>query len=106
VQKTKEMGAKGKRMGVWIRTLGYIPCLSSPTSGNPSGAVLHAHTARSAYPGVDKWDQVPLISRHWTVKWWCSGAETESPRIPYARRPIGLGIVVMFASSPATSAEQ
>jgi hypothetical protein len=54
VQKTKEMGAKGKRMEVWIRTLGYIPCLSSPTSGNPSGAVLHAHTARSAYPGVDK----------------------------------------------------
>jgi hypothetical protein len=106
VQKTKEMGAKGRRMGVWICMLGSIPYLSSPTSSSPLGAVLHAHTARFAYPGADKWAQVPLISQHWTAKWWCSGAETESPCIPYARRPIGSGIVVMIASDPVTSAKQ
>jgi hypothetical protein len=65
VQKTKEMGAKGRRMGVWIRTLGSTPCL-----------------------------------------WWCSGAETESPRISYVRRPIGLGNVVMIASGPVIPAER
>jgi hypothetical protein len=54
VQKTKEMGAKGRRMGVWIRTLGSTPYLSSPASGSPSSATLHAHTARSTYPGTDK----------------------------------------------------
>jgi hypothetical protein len=106
VQKTKEMGAKGRRMGVWIHTLGSIPCLSSPASGNPSGAALRALTARSAYPGADKWAQVPLISWHWTVKWWCSDAETESPCIPYVQRPIGSGIVVMIALGPVTSAKQ
>jgi hypothetical protein len=93
-------------MGVWIRTLGFIPCLSSPASGSKSGAALQAHTVRSAYLGAHKWAQVPLISRHWTAKWWCSGAETESPRIPYAWRPVSSGIVVMIASGPVTSAEQ
>jgi hypothetical protein len=46
VQKIKEMGAKGRRMGVWIRTLGSTPHLSSPASGSPSGTALRAHTAR------------------------------------------------------------
>jgi hypothetical protein len=55
-------------MGVWIRTLGSIPYLSSPASDNPSGVALRAHTMLSAYPGADKWAQVPLNSRHWTVK--------------------------------------
>jgi hypothetical protein len=106
VQKTKEMGAKGRRVGVWIRTLGSTPCLSSPLSGSPSGAALRAHTARSAFLGADKQAQVPFISRHWTVKWWCSGAEMESPRIQDARRPIGSEKVVMIASGPAIPAEQ
>jgi hypothetical protein len=106
VQKTKEMGAKGRRMGVWIHTLGSTPNLSSPTSGSPSGMALCAHTARSAYPGADKWAQVPLISRHWTMKWWCSGAETESSRIPDARHPVGSRNVVMIASGPVIPAEQ
>jgi hypothetical protein len=74
--------------------------------GVPSSAALRAHTARSTYPGADKWAQAPLISRHWTVKRWCSNAETESPRILYARRPIGLGIVVMITSGPVISAGQ
>jgi hypothetical protein len=106
VQKTTEMDAKDRRMGVWIRTLGSTPCLSSPASGSLSGAALRAHTTRSAYPGADKRAQVPLISQHWTAKWWCSSAETESPCIPYVRRPISSGIVVMIASVPVTSAEQ
>jgi hypothetical protein len=106
VQKTKEMGAKGRRMGVWIRTLGSTPCLSSPASGSPSGAVLRAHTARSVCPGADKRAQVLLINRHWTVKWWCSGTKTESPRIPYARRPVGLGNVVMIVSGFGIPTEQ
>jgi hypothetical protein len=55
VQKTKEMGVKCRRMGVWIRTNGSTPYLSSPVSGSPSGVMLHAHTACSAYPGADKW---------------------------------------------------
>jgi hypothetical protein len=93
-------------MGVWIRTLGSIPCLSSPASGSPSGVAFRAHTARSPYPGADKWAHVPLICRHWTTKWWCSGAEMKSPRIPYGRRPVSSGIVVMIASGPVTSAEQ
>jgi hypothetical protein len=105
VQKMKEMDAKGRRMGVWIRTHGSTPYLSSPVSGSPSGAALRARIARSAYPGTDKWVQAPLISRRWTVKRWCSGAKTESPRIPYARRPVGLGIVVMITSGPAISTE-
>jgi hypothetical protein len=61
VQKTEEMGAKGRRMGVWIRTHGSTPYLSSPVSGSPSGAALRAHTARSAYPGANKWAQAPHI---------------------------------------------
>jgi hypothetical protein len=56
------MGAKGRRMGVWIRTHGSTPYLSSPVCGSPSGMALRAHTARSAYPGADKWVQAPLIS--------------------------------------------
>jgi hypothetical protein len=55
VQRMNEMGAKGKRMGVWIRTLSFIPCLYSPTGGSPSGVALHDPTVRSAYPGTDKW---------------------------------------------------
>jgi hypothetical protein len=55
VQKTKEMGAKGRRIGVWICTHGSTPYLSSPVSGSPSGVALHAHTARFAYPGADEW---------------------------------------------------
>jgi hypothetical protein len=106
VQKTKEMGAKGRRMRVWIRTYRSTPYLSSPVSVSPSGAVLHAHIARSAYPGADKWVQAPIISRRWTAKWWCSGAEMESSHIPYARRPVGSGIMVMITSAPAISAEQ
>jgi hypothetical protein len=93
-------------MGVWIHVLGSIPCLSSLASGSPLVAALRAHTARSAYLGADKWAQILLISWHWTMKWWCSGAETESPHIPYVRRPVGSGIVVMIASGPVTSAEQ
>jgi hypothetical protein len=106
VQKMKEMGTKGRRMGIWIRTLGSTPNLCSPASGSPSGAALHAHTARSTYPGADKWAQVLFISRHWAVKWWCNDAEMKSPRIPDARRPIGSGNVVMIASGPAIPAEQ
>jgi hypothetical protein len=106
VQKTKEMGAKGRRMGVWIRTLGSIPYLSSPVSGSPSGMVLRAHTVCSAYPGADKWAKVPLVSRHWTTKWWCNSAETESPCIPYAWHPDGSGIMVMIASGPMISTKQ
>jgi hypothetical protein len=79
VQKTKEMGAKGRRMGVWIRTLGSIPYLSSPAGGSPSGVVLRAHTMHSSYPGADKGTQVLLINRRWMAKWWCSGAKTECP---------------------------
>jgi hypothetical protein len=68
VQRTKEMGAKGRRVGVWIHTHGSTPYLSSPVSDSPSGTALHAHTARSAYPDADKWVQAPLISQHWTTK--------------------------------------
>jgi hypothetical protein len=106
VQKTEEMGAKGRRMGVWIRTHGSTHYLSNPIGGSPSGAALRTHTARSAYPGADKWAQTPLISRHWTVKRWCNDAEAESTRIPYARHPIGSGIMVMITSGPTISAVQ
>jgi hypothetical protein len=103
---TKEMGAKGRRMGVWIRMIGSTPYLSSPASSSPSGAALRAHTAHSAHPGTDKRAQVLLISQHWTAKWWCSGAETESLCIPDAWRPIGSGNVVITASGPMITAEQ
>jgi hypothetical protein len=106
VQKMKEMGANGRRMGVWIRTLGSIPCLSSPASSSPSGTVLRAHTACSTFPGADKWAQVLLISQHWTVKWWCNDTKTESPRTPYAPRPVVSGIVVMITSGPTIPIEQ
>jgi hypothetical protein len=106
VQKMKEMDAKGRRMGVWIRTLGSAPYLSSPASGSTSGVALRARTARSAYPGADKQAQVLLISRHWTSKWWCSGAETESSRILDARRPVGSGNVIMITSGPVIPAKQ
>jgi hypothetical protein len=59
----KEMAAKGRRMGVWIRTHGSTPYLSSPVSGSPSGVALRAHTVRSAYLGADKWVQAPLVRR-------------------------------------------
>jgi hypothetical protein len=106
VQKKKEMCPKGRRMGVWIRTHGFTPYLSSPVSGRPSCATLCAHTARSAYPGADKWVQAPLISRHWTTKRWSNGVEIDSPRIPYARCLVGSGIVVMITSGPVISAVQ
>jgi hypothetical protein len=105
VQKTKEMGAKGRRMGVWIRTLGSTANLSSPANGSPSGTVFHAHTTRSAYPGADKRAQVPLTSRHWMAKWWCSSTETESQCIPDARRPVESGNVVKIASGPTIPTE-
>jgi hypothetical protein len=100
------MGAKGRRKGVWICTHGSTPYLSSQVSGNPLGVALHAHTTCSAYPDADKWVQVLLISQRWMMRRWSNDAETESPRIPYARSPIGSGIVVMIISSPANNAEQ
>jgi hypothetical protein len=100
------MGAKGRRKGVWIHTHSSTPYLSSAVSGSPSGAVLRACTARSAYPDADKWVQAPLISRRWMAKRRSNDAETESPRIPYVRSPIGSGIVVMITSGPVISAEQ
>jgi hypothetical protein len=106
VQKMKEMDAKGRRMGVWIHTHGSTPYLSSPVSGSPSGAALCAHITRSAYSGANKCVQAPLISQRWTMKRWCSSAKTESLHIPYARRPIGSGIVVMITSGPTIFAEQ
>jgi hypothetical protein len=78
-------------MGVWIYTLGSIPYLSSPASGSPSGAVLYAHTTRSSYSGADKWAQVPLISRHWMTKWWCSSAEMECTAHPVCAAPRRFG---------------
>jgi hypothetical protein len=99
------MGAKDRRMGVSIRTHASTPYLSSQVSGSPSGAALHAHTACSACPDADKSVQAPLISRCWTTRRWSGNAETESPRIPYARSPIGSGIVVMITSCPVISAE-
>jgi hypothetical protein len=105
VQKMKEMDAKGRRMGVWIHAHGFTPYLSSPISSSTSGAALRAHTVRSTYPGANKWVQAPLISRRWTAKRWCSGTEMESPRIPYARRPISSGTMVMITSGPMISAE-
>jgi hypothetical protein len=57
------MGAKGRRMGVWIHTHGSTPYLSSQVSGNPSGAAL-----RAVYPDADKWVQAPLISQRWTTR--------------------------------------
>jgi hypothetical protein len=47
---------------VWIRMLGSIPYLSSPASGSPLGAALHACTTRGSYLGADKGTQVPHIS--------------------------------------------
>jgi hypothetical protein len=99
VQKTKEMDAKGRRIGVWIRMLGYIPYLSSPARGSLLGAALRAHIACSSYPDADKGAQVPLISRRWMAKWWCSGTKMTF-------RPIGSGIVVIIASGPVTFATQ
>jgi hypothetical protein len=66
-----------------------------------------AHRARcSTYPGTDRWAQDPLISRRWTVRWWCSSAETKSPCILYVWCPVGLGNVAMIASGLVISAEQ
>jgi hypothetical protein len=96
MQRTKEMGAKGRRMRVWIRTHDSTPYLSSQVSGSPSGAALRAHTACSAYPDADKWVQAPLISRLWMTRRWISDAETESPRILYAWSPVGSRVVIMI----------
>jgi hypothetical protein len=100
------MGAKGRRMGVWIHTHGSTPYLSSQVSSSPSGAALRAHTACSTYPDADKWVQAPLISRRWTTRRWSGGTETESPHNLYARSLVDSGIVVMIASGPVISAEQ
>jgi hypothetical protein len=40
--------------GVWIRMPRSISYLSSPASGSPLGAALHARTARRSYLGADK----------------------------------------------------
>jgi hypothetical protein len=106
VQRTKEMGAKGRRMGVWIRMHDSTPYLSSQVSGSPSGATLHAHTVCSAYADANKWVYAPLISRRWTTRRWSRGAKTESLCIPYAWSPAGSGIVVMITSGPTISTEQ
>jgi hypothetical protein len=106
VHRTKEMGAKCMRMGVWIRTHGSTPYLSSQVSSSPSGVALHAHNTCFTDPDADKWVQALLISWHWMMRRWSSGAETESPRIPYVRSPIGSGIVIMITLGPMISAEQ
>jgi hypothetical protein len=100
------MGTKGRSMGVWIRTHGSTPYLSSQVSGSPSGMALRAHTACSAYPDVDKWVQSPLINRRWMTRRWSSNAKMESPRIPYERSPVGSGIMVMITPGPGISAGQ
>jgi hypothetical protein len=96
------MGAKGRRMGVWIRTQGSNPYLSSQVSGSPSGAVLRAHITCFAYPDADKWVQAPLVSRRWMTRRWSGGVETESPCIPYVRSPDGSGI----SAHPVTAHEE
>jgi hypothetical protein len=58
-----------RRMEVRICMADSTPCLSSPTSGSPSGVALGAHTARSTYPGIDKWAHVPPFSQHRSAKW-------------------------------------
>jgi hypothetical protein len=105
VRRTKEMGAKGRRMGIWIRTHGSNSYLSSQVSGSPSGTALHAHVACSAYPDADKWVQAPLISRRWTMRRWSGGAKTKSPRIPYVWSHVGSRIVIMINSGLVISAE-
>jgi hypothetical protein len=62
---------------VWIRMLGSIPYLSSPTSGSPLGSVLRARTLHRSYPVAEKGTQVPRISQRWTQKWWYGDAERE-----------------------------
>jgi hypothetical protein len=126
VQETKEMGTKGRRMRVWIRTLGSIPYLSSPASGSPSGTTLHAHTARSSYPGANKGggpgpahqsvlDGGMVVQRCRNVmprtsRMWCPiGSRNvvtiaSAPATFAAWCPIGSGIVVLIASGPMTSA--
>jgi hypothetical protein len=105
MHRTKEMGAKGRRMRVWIRTHDCTPYLSSQVSDSPSGAALRAHTVCSAYLDADKWVQALLISRLWTTRRWIGDAETESPHILYAWSPVGSGVVTMITSSPVISAE-
>jgi hypothetical protein len=70
MQRIKEMGAKGRRMGVWIRMHDSTPYLSSQVSNSPSGAVLRAHTMSSAYPEADEWVQAPLITWRWMARRW------------------------------------
>jgi hypothetical protein len=55
IRRTKEMGTKGRRMGVWIRTDGSNPYLSSHVSGSPFSVALRAHVACFAYLDADKW---------------------------------------------------
>jgi hypothetical protein len=47
-------GRKRQENGTMDPYAWFHPYLSSPVSGSPSGVALRAHTARSAYPGVDK----------------------------------------------------
>jgi hypothetical protein len=61
----------------WIRMLGSIHYLFSPTSGSPLGVALHACTACKPYPGADK--GTPRISQRWTQKWRYGSIETEHP---------------------------
>jgi hypothetical protein len=44
---------------VWIRMLGSIPYLSSPASGSPLGAALHARTTHKSYSGAHKGGRGP-----------------------------------------------
>jgi hypothetical protein len=80
------MGAKGRRMGVRIRTHGTNPYLSSQVSGSPSGAALRAHIVCSAYPHAGKWVRAPLISQCWTTR----GGAMALKRNPRASRMRGV----------------
>jgi hypothetical protein len=84
----------------------FQPLFILPSKRQPIRHGASCHVACSAYPDADKWVQAPLISRHWTMRRWNSGAETESPRIPYAQSPVGSGIMIMINLVPTISAEQ
>jgi hypothetical protein len=84
----------------------FQPLFILPSKRQPIGHDASCHVTCSTYPDADKWVQVPLISQHWTMRRWNGGAETESSRIPYARSPVGSGIVIMINSVPTISAKQ
>jgi hypothetical protein len=60
----------------------FHPLFILPISGIPLGTALHSHATRSSYPGADNGAQVPPFSRHWSAKWWYSGAEAKRPTHP------------------------